>query len=393
MNEARAFPVAAPPASPEAGRLAVLVLAPVGRDAALAERALGGTGLDVVSLADAAALCDALRRPDVGAVVLTAEALRLRGIDGVSDVLAGEPDWSEVPFVLFVSEGRSAQDYVRAADLLGSHGATTVLDRPIHAVAFRSVVALAVQSRRQQFRVRDLLARVEGFNAELQRRVDEQTAALRRRADEVEALARSLSEAELKERERIAGVLHDDVQQILYGVKIHVGLLGRDDADEVAERIDHYVDEAIVRTRLLATELHPSTLADDGIEAALGWVVDFVSRRHGLTVHLEAIDSPQAPDPETLALVTRVARELLFNVVKHAGVAEAWVRAWCDAEGCHLSVRDEGVGFDVSRPAAQAPTGLGLTDLRHRIGVAGGSLEVASAPDTGTTVTVVLPDG
>ena len=373
---------------PDGGRLTVLVLAPIGRDAELVARTLRETHLDVRSVPDARGLCDTLGRSEVGAVVLTAEALRLPGLGAVAEALAGEPDWSEIPFVLFVGGRWGARDYLGVMNLLGERRAVTVLERPVRPVAFRSVMALAASSRRQQFRVRDLLARVEGFNAELQRRVDEQTASLRQRAHEVEALARSLSEAELRERERIAQILHDDVQQILYGVRIQVGVLGREAGRaEAAERIGRYVDEAITQTRLLATELHPSTLPDDGIAAALGWVADFIYSRHGLTVHLDVIDGVDAPEPENLALLTRAARELLFNVVKHAGTDEAWLRAWCDAEGCHLAVRDEGSGFS---SAEAAPTGLGLTDLRHRLGMAGGRLTIDEAQGS-TTVTAVLP--
>lgn len=369
--------------------MAVAVLAPLGRDAELAATALRDAPFAVQPVADAGALCEALARPETGVVVLTAEALRLPGLDGVARRLAAAPDWSDVPFVLFMDGPWEPRDHLRLTDALGGHTAVTVLERPIRPVAFRSVVALAVATRRQQLRVRDLLARVEGFNAELRERVEEQTAQLRRRAEEVEALAQSLSEAELRERERIAQILHDDVQQILFGVRLQVQMLGGAVGQAAdADRIGGHIDEAIAQTRLLATELHPSTLAGDGIAAAIGWVADFARRRHDLTVHLDAVDGAEAPAPESLALLTRTARELLFNVVKHAGTGEAWVRTWCDAEGCHLSVRDEGPGFAADEGR---PTGLGLADLRHRLGVAGGSLTVEPGPRGGATVTAVLP--
>jgi signal transduction histidine kinase len=374
-----------------ARRLAALALTPVGRDAELVGRVLAGDDLEVVSLPDAPGLCESVGRPDAGAVVLTGEALALPGIGALADALAGEPDWSELPFVLFVDAGWSAGDYLGLTDLLGGRRNVTVLERPIRPVAFRSVVRLAVEGRRQQLRVRDLLDRVQRFNDELQDRVDEQTVALRERAEQVEALARSLSEAELRERERIAQLLHDDVQQTLYGLKIHVDLLSRaaGDTDGLGDRVEGYVDEAINQTRLLATELHPPSLSDDGVGAALGWVADHARQRYGLTVHLDVTAAQTLPSPDVRALLTRVARELLFNVVKHAGTGEAWVKAWCDAEGCHLSVRDEGQGFE--EPGSDDATGLGLSELRHRVGLAGGELEVESEPDEGTTVTALLP--
>ena len=370
-------------------RLAVLVLAPQGRDAPLVARALDGAALDVVTLDGPAALCRALGRDDVGAVVLTGEALALPGLGGVAEALAGEPDWSELPFLLFVSPGWGTRDYLGVMARLGRRRNVTVLERPVRPVAFRSVVEMAVDGRRQQHRVRDLLAEVRALNGGLQARVEGQTAALRARAEQVEALARLAAEAERRERERIAQLLHDDLQQLLYGLKIHVGILAaRADApDDLAARVEGYVDDAIAQARLLATELHPSTLADDGIAAALGWVADFARQRHGLTVHLDVIDGVDVPAAETLALFTRAARELLFNVVKHAGTGEAWVRAWCDAEGCHLRVRDAGCGF----AALGDGTGLGLAEIEHRVVLAGGHVDVESTPGEGTVVDVMLP--
>lgn len=376
-----------------APRLAALALTPVDRDAELVGHALAADGLEVVALPDAPGLCTSVGRPDAGAVVLTGEALGLPGMEGLAGALAGEPDWSELPFVLCVDAGWGAGDARGLAALLGGRRHVTVLERPIRPVAFRSVVRLAVEARRQQLRVRDLLARVGRFDAELQGRVDAQTAALRDRAERVEARARSLSEAELRERERIARLLHDDVQQALYGLKIHVDLLSRaaGDTDGLGARVEGYVDEAINQARLLATELHPPSLSDDGVSAALGWVADYARQRHGLRVHLDVAAAQTLPSPGVRALLTRVARELLLNVVKHAGTGEAWVRAWCDAEGCHLSVRDEGRGFEA--PGAEAAAGRGLGELRHRLGLAGGALAVESAVEAGTTVTALLPLG
>ena len=379
-----------PAADGHVERLRALVLAPSGRDAALVGQVLRGAALDVISLPDPAALCTSVVDDGVGVVVLTEEALAMAGLGSVPDALASAPDWSDLPFILFVDAGWGTGDYLGVMDLLGRNRNLTVLERPIRPVAFRSVVEMAVGGRRQQLRVRDLLARVRGFNDELQARVDAQTAALMERAAEVEALAKALTAAERRERERIAQVLHDDLQQVLYGLKIHVELMAQDGADtERARRVEGYVDEAISQTRHLVTDLHPPMLADDGVAAALGWVVDTARERHGLTVHLDVIEGIDIPAPDTLALLTRAARELLFNVVKHAGTDEAWVRAWCDAEGCHLEVRDEGEGF--AERDESAATGLGLAEIEHRVELAGGAVEVDSAPGEGTAVELVLP--
>lgn len=377
--------------------LRAVVFAPWGRDAALVERVLDGTACRVVAVTEPRALCDELRTPDVGVVVVTEEGLAHPDVRCISVALDEAPDWSEVPIIAFVDARRSSGDYVALMELLGPRRNVTVLERPIRPVAFRSVVAMAVRGRRQQLRVRDLLERIGTFNAQLQDRVDTQTAALRRRAEEVEALARALTEAESRERERIAQLLHDDLQQLLYGLKIHLEMLARMDGAHANEfeRVDEYVDEAISQTRLLTTELHPPTLDGDGVGAALGWVAEFARSRYNLTVHLD-VGRDRALSPDVLALATRIARELLLNVVKHAGTMEVWVRVWCDAEACYLRVRDEGYGADppegtVLPEDGAGGTGRGLADIQRRIRLAGGWVEVETRPEQGMTVTVCIP--
>jgi signal transduction histidine kinase len=380
--------------SETAAPLHALVLAPRGRDAALAARSLAGPGLAVEPVTSGVALADALDgdgADGVGVVLLTEEALG--GAAGpVRRALGGHPPWSEVPVLLFVDGAGGAADAVRAAGALGPRANVTVLERPLRRAVLVTAVQAALRARRTQLEVRDLLRQLEALNAGLQDRVEQQTVALRERAAEVEALARDLTRAERRERERIAQLLHDDLQQLLYGLKLQLDRLAQGALDPTGpflDRLAGYADEAVEQTRLLTTDLHPPTLPDDGIGAALGWVADFARRRHGMTVHLDVIEGAAPPDPDALALLAQAAKEMLFNVVKHAGTAEAWVTAACDAEGCRVAVRDEGRGFSGD---ADGGTGRGLAGLRDRAALLGGWVEVDSAPGRGSRVVVVLPE-
>ena len=336
---------------------------------------------------------DGLVGDDVGVLLLTDEVLG-RGGAGLARALDGQPGWSEIPVLLFVGGGRRTDDVLQTATVLGPRANVTVLERPLRRAVLETAVKAALRARRTQLEVRDLLGRLREANDDLQDHVDRQTQMLRRRAAEVEALAHDVTRAERRERERIAQFLHDDLQQLLYGLKIQVDLLaaGTLPASPVAlAKVVSHVDDAIEQTRLLTTDLHPPTLDGDGLAPALGWVADFARRRHQMTVHLDVTDEVSVPDPDTMGLLTRAVKELLFNVVKHAGVREAWVRAWCDAEGCHVDVRDEGQGFEVE--GERGGTGLGLADLRGRLGLMGGHVEVESAQGEGSRVTVVVPAG
>ncbi|WP_412062534.1 sensor histidine kinase [Rubrivirga sp. IMCC45206] len=366
------------------GPLVVVVLAPVGRDAALATHVLGDA-VPVVLVQDAAGLAEAVGRPDLGAVVLTTEALAVPGVvEGLSR--ADRPAWSEIPVVLFVDDDQKADRYLAAADRFGPGVHLTLMTRPIGAAAFRSVVALALRGRRQQLRVRDLLQRLGQFTDELEARVDAQTAQLRERADEARALARALSRAEDRERERVAQLLHDDLQQVLVGLKMHVSLLGTPGATaDLPQRIAGFADEAITQTRNLSADLGPPSLDAEGLGGALRWVADDAEHRYGLVVHLDVVDDP-APPAAARAMLTRAARELLLNVVKHADSGEAWVRTWCEDDECRLEVRDRGAGApDTER------TGRGLGDLRRRATLLGGEVEVRSERGVGTAVRISVP--
>lgn len=364
------------------------VLAPAGRDAALVAQALDGVDVGVLPAGSPRELAALLGRDDIGAVVVTQEALGMPEVEAVGAALAGEPDWSDVPFVLFGDSGWGTREYLATMNLLGATRNLTVLDRPVRLVAFRSVVALAVQGRRQQLAVRDLLHEVGTLNGQLHRRVAEQTVALRNRAERIEALARAVSSAERHERERISQLLHDDVQQILFGLRIQIGLIdGADGVNrEAADRSEEYVVEAMDKVRELAFDLHTITVPAGGVAEALEAVADTARERYGIAVHLDVDEGMTVNDALVLEALTRVAREGLLNVAKHAGTGEAWVRAWCTPAACSLVVRDEGAG----RSAGEG-SGLGLRGLRDRLGLFGGSLTVRPSEGDGHTIEATIP--
>jgi signal transduction histidine kinase len=90
-------------------------------------------------------------------------------------------------------------------------------------------------------------------------------------------------------------------------------------------------------------------------------------------------------------LLFQIVRELLFNVVKHAGTAEATIRVGpAEGGGVRVVVSDEGVGFELDNADDEA-TGAGLVSVRERIRLVGGSVDVRSAPDSGTEIEIVCP--
>lgn len=232
------------------------------------------------------------------------------------------------------------------------------------------------------------------LNETLDARVTERTQALEERTEQARALAGALTLAEQHERDRIAQVLHDHVQQLLYGVQIKLQLLSPDDPEAVsrdAGEIGALVLEALQTTRSLTVELSPPVLHGEGLTAALRWLATQMEETHGLRVSVEATGDDTALAEERRMLVFQLVRELLFNVVKHAGVDEARVVVDAGPSGITVLVEDDGRGFGGPPTESVGPSGFGLVSLRQRLDPLGGGLTIVSAPGDGTRVTIELP--
>jgi PAS domain S-box-containing protein len=219
-------------------------------------------------------------------------------------------------------------------------------------------------------------------------------AALEHRAEQLQKLTLELSQTEDRERKRLSELFHEDVQQVLAGAKFHLNLLrqqarDREDLRQTAEEVGHMLNEAIGKSRSLSHELSPALYQFD-LDEMLAWLGRNMKERHGLAVDVD-VRGPIEPPPESLkALLYRVAQELLFNVVKHAGVRRATLRLRRTRGRLRLLVADPGKGFD---PAALAGTaGFGLMSIRERLGLLGGRLIIRSRPGRGTAVLVALPE-
>lgn len=220
--------------------------------------------------------------------------------------------------------------------------------------------------------------------------------ALDRSVAQLRRLAAELTQAEERERKRLAGMLHDNLQPLLVASTIKVSLLDRqaseqDHARAVQEILD-ILGETLEASRALTTHLYPPVLLDAGLVPGLRWLADWMRAKHNLAVKLVMDESLDIPEPLCI-LLFRVVRELLLNVVKHAKVATATVEMVQEEIGAlRITVRDEGCGFDMNASAASpANDGFGLFHLREHLATVGGSFAVSSLPGRGTEVSVTVP--
>jgi PAS domain S-box-containing protein len=243
-----------------------------------------------------------------------------------------------------------------------------------------------------------LVAALAEEQQELRRLNDILEQRVRQRTAQVRALAKELTLAEQQERRRLAQVLHDEVQQMLVYLQMHLNQVMQPSGDEALqgelEKAENIVLETLAMTRDLSDDLGAGPLAGrERLRDALAWLADVMAERYQLRVRVEAPDAPVMADTELRMLVVRLVQELLFNVVKHAGVEEAEVLVQTHGEWVAVTVADHGKGFDVATAEGppSARSGFGLASIEERLDLFGGRMEVASAPGRGARVTLFVP--
>ncbi len=229
--------------------------------------------------------------------------------------------------------------------------------------------------------------RVYGTNADIteRKRAEEELA---RRTRQLESLSRQLIEAQEAERRAVARELHDDFGQVLTALKLTLQRRERDDAESIA-----LVDGAIARMRDLAQDLRPPVLDELGLEASLRWYVEREAKRAGLSFRLALAPLQQRPEATVEITCFRVVQEALTNVIRHAHARHFAVELGTADGALQLVVRDDGQGFDVPAARARAARGesQGLLSMRERVALAGGELEIDSAPGRGTSIRARIP--
>ena len=218
------------------------------------------------------------------------------------------------------------------------------------------------------------------------------------RTQEVRDLAAQLTLAEQDERTHLARQLHDGLQQELFALQFAQRSLlaflppGNAAAREALAEAETLLKSAIRTTRTVTTDLSPAVLNQESLAAGVRWLAETMGTRHGLAVDVRALSEIDVPREAMRTLLFNLVKELLFNVVKHAGVTAAQVRLEICSNHLELEVADKGNGFDVDQlGTGSGGTGLGLTGVHKRLGLFGGTLNVVSAPGEGTRVTIQVP--
>lgn len=216
---------------------------------------------------------------------------------------------------------------------------------------------------------------------------------VRQRTEQLTDLTRHLLSAREDERNRLARDLHDELGSLLTSAKLDAARIRSrlgDTAPVAQERLAHLVgtlDSSIALGRRIIEDLRPSTLANLGLVAALEILAREFGERSGIRVHRAL--QPVRLSATAELVIYRLVQEAITNLSKHAKATQAWIRLAPRDGRVEVSVRDDGMGFDASRPPTSA---FGLLGMRYRVEAENGTLTVQSAPGQGTTVSVLLPE-
>lgn len=216
------------------------------------------------------------------------------------------------------------------------------------------------------------------------------------RAAQIKQLTSELILSEQTERQRIAQILHDELQQLLYAFKVKVDLQKKDLSRKQAARLSQattLIDHALKIMRTLTVDLSPLGLNGEDVKLTLERLASRMEDMHDLKVEIESPDPILLKD-DLRILVYQLVRELLFNVVKHAGIDRARVKITSKNDHLVVLVEDQGAGFDLqTEQISQTKTkgGFGLRKAQQRLEILGGTLEYDTSPGKGTRITFVVP--
>lgn len=382
----------------ETTQVRALVLASLGRDAELTAEILRKSGVYSVVCGSVEELCDAIE-DGAGLVVLAEEALAPESVLSLSRTLQKQPPWSDLPFVVFTSGGRSTSRTLQRFRVLESLGNITLLERPVRTVTLVSSARAALRSRQRQYELRDYIA-------ERKRTED----ALVRQAEQ---LARSNTDLQ-----QFAYVTSHDLQEPLRTIASFSQILSRrykgkldHDADEFIDfitsgvyRMQTVIEDLLSYSRLVNQP--GSTFAPVALSEVIEWAQQNLGRaieESGATITCGELPTIEGDHVELVQLF----QNLLSNAIKYRRPdvpLEVRVSAERSAQEWLISVADNGMGFDPDYSerifvlfkrlhGGDIPgTGIGLTICRKIVERHGGRIWAESQTGRGATFRFTFPD-
>ncbi|MDQ4075559.1 MAG: HAMP domain-containing histidine kinase [Chloroflexota bacterium] len=380
----------------------ILILAPIGHDAALACQTLCRAGLGAKICLDVEELRDEVAA-GTGAILLTQEALSDRLLEQLFEMVQAQPPWSDLPLVILVSRSALTPVLAQLSSMFGHRGNATFLERPVKGATLVNALQVSLRARRRQYELRDhLLARA--------------------RAEEAERRARLVAEEAVRVRDEFLASVAHDLKNPLGVIKGHAQLLqrraimantpetvqlaqGLAKIDTMVAKAVAQIDELLDLARLQANQQLPLTLQPGDLVALTRRVAaEYQQMTTNHQIRVET-DAPELCGVWDLQRLDRVLGNLLSNAIKYSPEGGKITVAIREEAACALLiVQDQGIGIPVadlphiferfyraSNSAGRAGSGLGLAGVRQIVEQHGGTITVASEEGQGSCFTVRQP--
>jgi len=394
-----------------------LLLAPQGRDAAVAQAMLAEAGLPGIIVESVAGLVKELQA-GAGVVVVTEEALTGTDLYALSTWLDAQPEWSDFPFVLLTQRGGGLERNPAASRFLEILGNVTFLERPFHPTTFVSLAQSALRGRRRQYEARGRLEELNQLTADLEQRVEDRT------AEHAAAVAQLHEAQKLETLGQLTGGVAHDFNNLLTPITGALDLLQRKyaDSDPRSARLLSNALQAADRAKTLLQrllgfarrqELRTEAVDIGGLVAGMrDLIASSVGPKIEVTLRCAPHLQPALIDPNQLELAILNLTVNARDAMPHGGPLTVIVEEVVMSPGSgprltpglyiRLSVIDAGCGMDADALArAVEPfystkdvgqgTGLGLSMVHGLAAQLGGGFLLTSAPGEGTRVDLYLP--
>jgi signal transduction histidine kinase len=260
-------------------------------------------------------------------------------------------------------------------------GAIDYIAKPFNAIELHAKVKTQIELKKN----RDLL---KSFNLELELKVQERTLSLKESNEKLKALNLRLAEVEELERRRIAENLHDTVGQSLALAFLKLSTLAPDSCEKgkiIIKEVSTLLNQAIEESRTITYDLSPPILYELGLIAALEWRLEQINAKQQIATQLVNSSNKLKIKKEFQVILYRIACELFANVIKHANASHIEVEIKEKRKSYKIFIRDNGVGFDTSKPIqSKTGGGFGLRSIKERLEAMNAKLKIDSVVGQGT---------
>ena len=313
-----------------------------------------------------------------------------------------------VPFLFYTSTYTSPSDEETARKLGADRflrkpaGATEILRALEQAIAEGGRERTASPPSEELDLMREysagLVSKLEKKNLELQQSEEQ----INKSREQLRALAARLQAAREEERIRISREIHDDLGELLTGLKMGLAWI-RDRLEEppsaesrgpLREKIAAMgllADSTTHRVRKLCTELRPSILDDLGLVAAIEWQAREFQKRTNIRCEAILEEKQIVATSDQATALFRILQEILTNVARHSQASKVRLSLKAEDRNLMMEVKDNGRGIQTGELSGTGS--LGLLGMQERAAVLGGMVEIHGQKGRGTTVAVTIPVG